>query len=91
MFYVFRDETLRQQFLTTRYRRRSTVPRRCLSEVRFDTHRDILEPLIDWIGQQGRLPEPDEFAGAEPVIAEFESLKRAFALIQRVTSCTTSL
>lgn len=62
------------------YRRRSAAPRRRISEVRFDTHRDILEPLIDWIGQQGRLPEPDEFAGAEPVIAEFGSLKRAFAL-----------
>ena len=90
VFYVFRDETLRQQFLTTRYRRRSAAPRRRISEVRFDTHRDILEPLIDWIGQQGRLPEPDEFAGAEPVIAEFGSLKRAFALIQRVTCLTAS-
>ncbi len=90
VFYVFRDETLRQQFLTTRYRRRSAAPRRRISEVRFDTHREILEPLIDWIGQQGRLPEPDEFAGAEPVIAEFGSLKRAFALIQRVTSCLTA-
>lgn len=86
VFYVFRDETLRQQFLTTRYRRRSAAPRRRISEVRFDTHREILEPLSDWIGQQGRLPEPDEFAGAEPVIAEFGSLKRAFALIQRVSS-----
>lgn len=90
MFYVFRDETLRQQFLATRYRRRSAAPRRRISEVRFDTHRDILEPLIDWIGQQGRLPEPDEFAGAEPVIAEFGSLKRAFALIQRVTCLTAT-
>ena len=86
VFYVFRDETLRQQFLTNRYRRRSAAPRRRIAEVRFDAHREILEPLIDWIGQQGRLPEPDEFTGAEPVIAEFGSLKRAFALICRVSS-----
>jgi DNA phosphorothioation-associated putative methyltransferase len=86
VFYVFRDETLRQQFLANRYRRRSAAPKRRIAEVRFDAHRDILEPLIEWIGQQGRLPEPDEFAGAGPVIAEFGSLKRAFALIQKVSS-----
>ena len=86
VFYLFRDETLRQQFLTTRYRRLSAAPRRRISEIRFDAHRDILEPLIDWIGHRGRLPEPDEFAGAGPVIAEFGSLQRAFTLIRRVSS-----
>ena len=86
VFYVFRDEALRQQFLATRYRRRSAAPRRRMAEVHFDAHRDILEPLSDWIGQQGRLPEPDEFDLAGPVIAEFGSLQRAFALIRRVSS-----
>lgn len=86
VFYVFRDEMLRQQFLATRYRRRSAAPRRRMAEVRFDAHRDILEPLSEWIGQQGRLPEPDEFNLSTPIIAEFGSLQRAFALIQRVSS-----
>ncbi len=85
VFYLFRDETLRQQYLTNRYRRRSAAPRRRISEVRFDAPRKILEPLIDWLGDHGRVPEPEEFAGAGPVIAEFGSLRRAFALIQKVT------
>ena len=85
VFYVFRDETLREQFLANRYRRRSAAPSKRHSEVRFETHREILEPLIEWIGEQGRIPEPDEFSSAAAIIAEFGSIKRAFALIQRVT------
>jgi DNA phosphorothioation-associated putative methyltransferase len=42
--------------------------------------------LIEWIGEFGRAPEPDEFADAEPVVAEFGSLRRAFALIRKVTN-----
>jgi DNA phosphorothioation-associated putative methyltransferase len=37
------------------------------------------------VADLGRLPEPDEFPEANAVIAEFGSLKRAFALVRRVT------
>jgi len=46
VFYVFRDEALRQQFLANRYRRSAAAPRKRLSEVRFEEHRDILEPFM---------------------------------------------
>ncbi len=85
VFYVFRDEELRQHFLATRYRRRPGAPRRRLSESRFEEHKNILEPLMSWVADNGRLPESDEFSDTADVIAEFGSIKRAFALIRRVT------
>lgn len=84
VFYLFKDEELREQFLATRYRRADGVPRKRASELRFEEHREVLEPLMAWIGESGRLPEPDEF-DATKVTAEFGSPKRAFALIRRIT------
>jgi hypothetical protein len=37
------------------------------------------------IAALGRLPEADEFAQADEIAARFGSLKRAFALVKRVT------
>ena len=85
VFYVFKDEELRQHFHATRYRCRAAAPRKRLSEIRFEQHRETLKPLMNWIIDQGRLPEPDEFDGADTVITEFGSMKQAFALIRRVT------
>lgn len=85
IYYVFKDEELQQQFLASRYRRRSAAPRKRISEIRFEEHKDLLEPLMAAIAELGRLPEPHEFDRARDVVDEFGSLKRAFALIRRVT------
>jgi DNA phosphorothioation-associated putative methyltransferase len=85
IFYVFREESLRQQFLANRYRHRSTAPRRRLTEIQFEEHRSILEPLMRVLGELGRLPEGDEFEFMQEVTRHFGSLKRAVALIRRVT------
>ena len=53
--------------------------------MRFEQHRELLEPLITAVAELGRVPERDEFAGAEGIVERFGSLKRAFALIRRVT------
>src|SRR5262249_35807762 len=85
VFYVFRDETLQQQFLANRYRRRVAAPRKRISELRFEEHRELLEPFMAAIADLGRLPEEEEFPRAAEVVAAFGSLKRAFALVRRVT------
>jgi DNA phosphorothioation-associated putative methyltransferase len=85
IFYVFKDETLQQQFLANRYRRRSAAPRKRASELRFEEHREILEAFMAAIADLGRLPEAEEFAQAAEVAERFGSLKRAFALVRRVT------
>jgi DNA phosphorothioation-associated putative methyltransferase len=85
IYYVFKDEGLREQFLANRFRRRSTAPRKRISELRFDEHREMLEPFMAMIADLGRLPEAEEFPGANQLIERFGSLNRAFALVRRVT------
>jgi DNA phosphorothioation-associated putative methyltransferase len=86
VFYVFKEEALRQQFLAGRYRRRPAGSRKRLSELRFEESRELLEPLLAVVAQLGRLPEADEFPQAAEVVQRFGSLKRAFAVVRRVTS-----
>lgn len=86
VFYVFRDEKLKSQFLSNRIRRSIVAPRKRIAEARFEEHKDILEPLIATVLSLGRLPTEDEFEHAPAVVAEFGSLQRAFALIKKVTA-----
>lgn len=86
IFYVFRDETLRQAFISSRYRRRATAPRQRRSDVLFERYRDLLGPLIEFVSARGRLPDLTEWDLATDVIREVGSLRRAFSIIRRVTS-----
>jgi hypothetical protein len=85
VFYVFKDEAAGQAFLASRQRRKTAAPRKRISEVRFEQNRELLEPFLATIAALGRLPEDDEFVRAAEVVARFGSLKRAFALLKRVT------
>ncbi len=88
IFYVFKDEMLQQQFLANRYRRRSAAPRKRISELRFEEHRELLEPFMRAIADLGRLPEGEAAHAFECVAKQFGTLKRAFALVRRVTGAT---
>jgi DNA phosphorothioation-associated putative methyltransferase len=85
VFYVFKDECAKQQFIATRYHRRISVPRKRISELLFEQNQEVLEPLMQALTQLGRLPLPEELEESAEVIQRFGSLKRAFALIRRVT------
>ena len=85
IYYVFKDEAAGQQYLASRYRRTGAAPRKRVSEVRFEENRELLDSFMATIAALGRLPEADEFAQAAEVETRFGSLKRAFALIKRVT------
>ncbi|QEG02380.1 hypothetical protein Mal15_65010 [Stieleria maiorica] len=85
VFYVFRDEELKTQFLSDRVRRSITAPRKRIAEVRFEEHKAILEPLVECVLSLGRLPAEDEFELTSEIVDAFGSLKRAFALIKKVT------
>ncbi len=85
IFYVFKDEATRQQFLANRFRRHEILPRRRIAELRLEETRQILDPLMGVVAELGRLPDPTEFDGTH-VIARFGSLKRAFAAIRRITN-----
>ena len=85
VYYVFKDEEWKQRYVANRYRRRSAVPRKRLSELKFEQNRELLERLMQRITELGRLPHVDEFEESEGVIKHLGSLKRAFRLIKRIT------
>lgn len=55
------------------------------SERRFEEHRALLEPLITFIEERGRLPGPGELADSGPLYDAFGSIRSAFSVIRRVT------
>lgn len=85
VFYVFKDESAKQEFIARRYHARITVPRKRISELLFEQNQDVLEPMMEALTRLGRLPGPEEFPESGEVIERMGSLKKAFALIRRVT------
>jgi len=85
IFYVFRDEGKRQQFLSNRFRRRVALPRKRVADKKFEENRELLEALMASVAAFGRLPEEDEFPEAGAVIERFGSLKRAFSVVRHIT------
>src|SRR5262249_9777615 len=92
VFYVFKDDGARQAFLANQFRRREVlprkregVPRKRLSEQRFEEEKGLLEPLMAAVVGLGRRPEPEEYPQSAAVAERFGSVKRAFALVRRVT------
>jgi DNA phosphorothioation-associated putative methyltransferase len=85
VFYLFKDEEAKQQFVANKYHRRLSVPRRKVSEVLFEQHKAILEPLMEALTRYGRIPGKEELPEAAEITESLGSLKRAFKLIQKVT------
>jgi DNA phosphorothioation-associated putative methyltransferase len=85
VFYLFKDETAKQQFVANRYHRHISVPKRQKSETLYEDNRELLDPLMEWLTNYGRLPLPGEFVQEQNVVQRFGSLKKAFKVIQRAT------
>lgn len=89
VFYVFRDESLKQGFLAARMRRRRVaVPRRRISDELFEQHQELLQPLMDFYAARGRLPVVEELSNSPEIEADFGSLKRAFRVVLWATNET---
>ena len=85
IFYVFRDEQLRSDFIAARYRRRSMAPRLARSAELFAAHKDLLSPLMRFVTDRGRLPVDDDLTEASSIIEVFGSLRKAFRVVLTVT------
>ena len=85
VFYIFKNEETKQQFVANKYHRRLTVPQRRMSEVLFEQNKDILEPFMAALTQYGRIPGPEELAEARAIEERLGSLAKAFRLVQKVT------
>lgn len=85
VFYVFRDEQARTQFLASRYRRRLAAPRLTKSAELFARHEALLSPLMALLGERGRLPHDDELANASELAEVFGSIRKAFRVVLYAT------
>lgn len=87
IYAVFRDADAAERLRASRFRSRATAPRVRLHVKRFEDYRPILEPLMAFYTERGRLPVKAEIeaAGCEAAQAEFGTLRRAFQVIEQAT------
>lgn len=85
IFYVFRDDEARENFLASRYRRHVLIPRLARPIELFEQNKDLLQPLIEFFAEHGRVPADVELADIGAVRDVFGSTKRAFRVIQEAT------
>src|SRR6266446_6949748 len=85
IFFVFRDESLRQSYLASRYRRQVALPRTYHRTSLFERHKKLLQSLIRFVAARGRLPDAAELEEAVTLRQVFGSLRRAFEVVQSVT------
>jgi DNA phosphorothioation-associated putative methyltransferase len=84
IFYVFRDEAARQAYLASRHHRLGSAPRVRRYDALFEQHKGLLQPLLDFLGSHGRLPQPEEWAGPPALFEVFGSIPRAFRIVRAV-------
>lgn len=85
IFFVFKDERLRESYLAARYYRPRAAPKVRKSDAAFELHRESFQPLLDFVTARGRLPEDSELDTFVPLISAFGSIRKAFAIVRRVT------
>lgn len=85
IFYVFRDPNEREQFVASRYRRHISSPKIRISDRLFEEHQIVLQELMGFLTERGRLPKPHEIQSGQDLISLFGSMPRAFQVIRRVT------
>ncbi len=85
IFYVFKDETLQQKFLASRYRRRSATPRKRISELRFEENRDLVRAAHGDDRNTRPTSRARRVSARREIVDKLGSMNRAFALVKRVT------
>ena len=86
IFFVFKNEAAAEAFKSSRFHSKRSTPIVRLRTRRYEEVEELLEPLITFVSERGRLPLKEELVNAEKVIAEFNSLKAAFNFVQNSTS-----
>lgn len=88
VFYVFCDEEARSAFMASRFRRHIVTPRLARPIDLFEQHKQLLQPLMDFVAARGRLPADDELVNAAALREVFGTTRRAFRVIERTTEAT---
>lgn len=96
IYFVFRDEARAETFRASKFRSRAKTPRVRLDSAakalkRFEDSKELLQPLMTFYAERGRLPTKDEsvtnaqgkaFAAC---LEEFGTLRRAFKIVLQAT------
>jgi DNA phosphorothioation-associated putative methyltransferase len=85
IFLLFRKDGERERYLARRYTVRIPVPYVRKSDKQFVEHKELLQPLIDFFLQHGRLPKAAELPNEAEINDVFGSIGRAFRVIEVVT------
>lgn len=85
VFYVFRDAGAAQLFLASRYRLKIGTPSPRRHELLYEEHRLILQALMHFVTDRGRLPEDAELESARLIQEKLGSIRRAWRLVEHVT------
>jgi DNA phosphorothioation-associated putative methyltransferase len=85
IYFVFRDETEKENFKAWRYFSSTYTPKVRIPYKRFEDYKDKLEPLMEFYTKRGRLPVKGEWENEEELLGEFGSLRRAFQVILQAT------
>ena len=86
VFYVFRDESDAQSFAVNRVSRYRRIPAIEECQELIVDHKELIEPLIAFVTERGRLPVDGELPIAPQLSQIFGSVARAFSLLRRVTA-----
>ena len=82
---MFRDEADAQSFAVNRVSRQRRIPDIGQCQELVADHKDLIEPLIAFVTERGRLPVDGELPTAPQLSRIFGSAARAFSLLRRVT------
>ncbi len=88
IYFVFRDETRAESFRASRFRSRATTPRVRINVKRFEDYKELLQPVMAFYTDRGRLPTAEELETEElaSLTAEFGNVRRAFKIILQATN-----
>ena len=85
IYVVFRQEADAESFRVSRLYSRLSTPKIQAKIRNFDDYKDLLNPLMDFYTQRGRLPVKGELPSEAEIKEEFRSYQRAFKLILQAT------
>lgn len=85
IYFVFRDPSQAEAFRASRCRSRLSTPRVKYIDKRFEDYQELLQPLMTFFTERGRLPLPGEFPQEAELKAEFGRISRAFQVILQAT------
>jgi DNA phosphorothioation-associated putative methyltransferase len=85
VFYVFRDPDAKYAYVSARLRRRAAIPKQTRFDEIFEAHKQSFDALIEFFLSRGRLPVEQELPPIAPLCEEVGGVRRAFAIVRRVT------